>query len=75
MTLVVTRTLLCMQNTNEWEKIFDFFKDHPIAMASFATKYVNEKFLSYNSQFKVRIRYSLMPQKMADIHEKTHLRS
>jgi len=55
---------------HEWEKIFDFFKDHPIAMASFATKYVNNKLLSYNSNYKVRIRYSLMPQKMADLHEK-----
>ena len=55
---------------HEWEKIFEFFRDHPIAMGSFATKYVNNNLLTFNPQFKVRIRYSLMPQKMADVHEK-----
>ena len=54
---------------HEWERIFEFFKDHPIAMGSFATKYVNKKLLSFNPEGKIRIRFSLMPQKMADIHE------
>ena len=53
-----------------WEKIFDFFKDHPVAMGSFATKYVNKYLLEYNPKGKIRIRFSLMPQNMADIHEK-----
>jgi len=52
-----------------WEYIFDFFKEHPRAMASFATKYVNDKLLSYNAEGKVRIRFSLMPQYYADFLE------
>ena len=54
---------------HEWEGIFDFFKYHPIAMGSFATKFVNKKLLSFDPERKIRIRFSLMPQKMADIHE------
>jgi spore photoproduct lyase len=46
----------------EWERIFDFFTLHPRAMASFATKYVNEDLLKFNPQGKVRIRFSLMPE-------------
>lgn len=53
----------------EWDKVFDFFKQHPKAMGSFATKYVNEKLLDYNPEGKMRIRFSLMPQKYADILE------
>ena len=45
-----------------WVKVFDFFKNHPRAMGSFATKYVNEKLLEYNPERKIRIRFSLMPQ-------------
>jgi len=51
---------------HNWLKIFDFFKDHPRAMGSFATKYVNKELLDYNSEEKIRIRFSLMPQKYAD---------
>ena len=47
---------------HEWERIFDFFTMHPRAMGSFATKYVNEKFLTFNPQGKIRIRFSLMPE-------------
>ena len=47
---------------HEWERIFDFFTIHPKAMGSFATKYVNEKFLTFNPQGKIRIRFSLMPE-------------
>jgi len=54
---------------HEWRKIFDFFKGHPIAMGSFATKYVNPMLLGYNPEQKIRIRYSLMPQKYADLLE------
>ena len=54
---------------HDWERTFEFFKDHPIAMGSFATKYVNYNLLSFNPEGKIRIRFSLMPQKMADIHE------
>ena len=52
-----------------WEKIFDFFKDHPRAMGSFATKYVNESLLDYNPEGKIRIRFSLMPDKYSKILE------
>lgn len=54
---------------HQWWKIFDFFKLHDKAMASFATKYVNEKLLEFNPKGKVRIRFSLMPQIYADLLE------
>jgi len=54
---------------HQWEKIFDFFVRHEKAMATFATKYVNDKLLLYNPNKKVRIRFSLMPQVWADILE------
>ena len=52
---------------HEWVKIFDFFKSNPFAMGSFATKYVNKKFLTYNSEKNIRIRFSLMPESMRSI--------
>jgi len=54
---------------HEWEKTFEFFRDHPIAMGSFATKYVNPNLLSFDPQGKIRIRFSLMPQHKSDLHE------
>lgn len=54
---------------HNWKRIFNFFKEHPRAMASLATKYVNEKFLEYNPEGKVRIRFSLMPQKYSELLE------
>ena len=54
---------------HEWEKVFTFFKDHPDIMGSFATKYVNRDLLYFNPERKIRIRFSLMPQRKADIHE------
>lgn len=57
----------------DWCKVFDFFKYHPRAKATFATKYVNPKLLDYDPQEKIRIRFSLMPQKISTILEtKTH---
>lgn len=50
----------------DWKYLFDFFKNHPRAMGSFATKYVNPALLDYNPQGKIRIRFSLMPQTYAD---------
>ena len=47
---------------HDWQYIFDFFKNHPLAMGSFATKYVNTKLLDYNPNGKIRIRFSLMPR-------------
>lgn len=54
---------------HEWERIFEFFRDHPVAMGSLATKYVNRSLLLFNPEGKIRIRFSLMPQYMSDIHE------
>jgi spore photoproduct lyase len=51
---------------HEWQKIFDFFKNHERAMGSFATKYVNPELLTYNPHEKIRVRFSLMPQFYAD---------
>ncbi len=54
---------------HEWEKIFDFFKEHPRAMGSFATKYVNKDFLNYDPEGKIRIRFSLIPEYIREILE------
>lgn len=54
---------------HEWEYIFDFFKEHERAMGSFATKYVNPNLIKFDPQGKIRIRFSLMPQHMSDLHE------
>jgi spore photoproduct lyase len=54
---------------HDWEYIFNYFRDHPLAMGSFATKYVNKKLLDYNPEGKIRIRFSLMPQSYADLLE------
>lgn len=53
----------------DWKYIFKFFRDHPIAMGSFATKYVNKNLLEYNPDEKIRIRFSLMPESYADYLE------
>jgi spore photoproduct lyase len=54
---------------HDWSRIFQFFVDHPIAMATFATKIVPVDFLDFDPQGKVRIRFSIMPQTIADILE------
>lgn len=51
---------------HNWQRIFEFFRDHPIAMGSFATKYVNPNLTVFNPESKVRIRFSLMPQIYSD---------
>jgi spore photoproduct lyase len=53
----------------DWQRIFDFFKQHPVAKATFATKIIPEIFLNYDPERKVRIRFSLMPQRLSDIYE------
>lgn len=47
---------------HDWKNIFKFFVEHPKAMGSFATKYVNNKLLEFNPNKKIRIRFSLMPE-------------
>ena len=54
---------------HDWRRILEFFKDHPVAMGSFATKYVNPMLLDFNPEKKIRIRFSLMPQHKSDLHE------
>lgn len=47
-----------------WQKIFEFFRDQPVAMATLATKTIPTEFLSFDPKGKVRIRFSLMPEKL-----------
>ena len=54
---------------HDWKTIFKFFRDHPLAMGSFATKYVNSDLLSFNPEGKIRIRFSLIPEKIRQILE------
>lgn len=54
---------------HQWEKIFTFFKQHTIAKGTFATKVIPKKLLTFNPNGKIRIRFSLMPQKLSDILE------
>ena len=54
---------------HEWEKIFSFFRDHPTAMASLATKHIPMQFLDFDPKGKVRIRFSLMPQRVSSVVE------
>jgi spore photoproduct lyase len=54
---------------HDWKTIFKFFRDHPLAMGSFATKHVNKKLLSFNPEGKIRIRFSLMPEEYRRVLE------
>jgi spore photoproduct lyase len=54
---------------HDWKYIFEFFRDHPTAMATLATKIIPIDFLSFDPKGKVRIRFSLMPQKISEILE------
>lgn len=47
---------------HDWQRIFTFFRDHPTAMGSFATKTIPIRFLEFDPKQKIRIRFSLMPQ-------------
>jgi hypothetical protein len=51
--------------------VFDYFKKHPKLAATFATKWVNTK-LDYVPENKIRVRMSLMPEKMRAILEKRY---
>jgi len=54
---------------HDWKRIFQFFKEHPRAKATLATKIIPDVFLEFNPERKVRIRFSLMPQEYADLLE------
>jgi spore photoproduct lyase family protein len=45
----------------------EFFRNHPKAFATFATKFVNPELLTYNPQRKTRIRFSLMPPNVSKL--------
>jgi spore photoproduct lyase len=47
---------------HDWKTIFEFFRTHPLAKGTLATKIIPTKFLEYNPEQKVRIRFSLMPE-------------
>jgi spore photoproduct lyase len=51
------------------DKVSHFFRHHDKAYGSFATKYVNPTLLRLRPAAKMRIRFSLMPQKYADLLE------
>jgi len=53
----------------DWQKIFQFFVDHPVAKATLATKIIPLNFLEFNPKKKVRIRFSLMPQVIKELVE------
>lgn len=63
-----TDVCLHWKHTN-WLKVFEFFKQHPRAKATFATKYVNLKLLDFNPEQKIRVRFSLMPAHISEILE------
>lgn len=46
-------------------QVMNFFRQHPRAKASFATKFINPQLLEFNPQRKVRIRFSLMPPQLS----------
>lgn len=54
---------------HDWKMLFDYFKNSDKVMGTAATKYVNKDLLKYNPNRKVRIRFSLMPQKLASVLE------
>ena len=53
---------------HNWKLIFDYFKYHEKAMGTAATKHVSNHLLSYDADRKIRIRFSLMPQKLSNIN-------
>lgn len=53
----------------DWKRIFEFFRDQPVAMATLATKTVPYEFLEFDPKRKVRIRFSLMPERIRKVLE------
>ena len=54
---------------HQWGYIFDYFKGHSNIKASFATKIIPINLLDYDPEKKIRIRFSLMPQKISSLLE------
>lgn len=59
----------------DWIKVFDYFKNSSNQAATFATKFYTKELLDYNANKKVRIRPSLMPQRLSDVMENTTKKS
>jgi spore photoproduct lyase len=57
-------------NKRDYIKLFDFFKNHPRAMACFSTKIVNYNLMPYQADRKIRIVFSLCPDSERAILEK-----
>ncbi|UHG89688.1 spore photoproduct lyase family protein [Spirosoma oryzicola] len=52
------------------QQVLAFYRDHPRAKATFATKFVNRDMLDFDPKRKVRIRFSLLPphvSKLVDV--------
>ena len=69
---VITYDISCNEDFSlhakfhEWQKIFQFAVDNDNIKFSLATKYVNKNLLTFDAKQKVRIRFSLMPQRIAN---------
>ncbi len=46
----------------DWKKVFDYFKFSDRDLGTFATKFVNNKLLTYNPERKIRVRLTLVPE-------------
>jgi len=44
-----------------------FFRNHPKAFGTFATKFVNPELLTYDPKRKMRVRFSLMPHRVSKL--------
>lgn len=53
--------------TDGIKEVFDFYRGHPRAKGTFATKFVNPALLDVDPQRKVRIRFSLMPSHVSKL--------
>ena len=53
--------------TDGIQQVFEFYRDHPRAKATFATKFVNRDLLTIEPKRKVRIRFSLMPSHVSKL--------
>ena len=56
--------------TDGMKEVFSFYRDHPRAKGTFATKFVNPALLDVDPKRKIRIRFSLMPahvSKLVDV--------
>lgn len=56
----------------DWKQVFEFAVNNDLKF-TFATKWYNKEFLTFDSKKKVRIRLSLLPERMSNLMDKgTH---